>query len=85
MKIDLFSMIWTQWQSVGTRVALEIREFARSGILYYLVRPVLFPEFTTQLTMQLTMQLTVAPRSRYLVISTGDSPSGEAPGYCVVY
>jgi len=41
-----------------TCVALEIREFARSGILYYLVRPVLFPEFTTQLT--------VAPRSRSL-------------------
>ena len=42
----------------GTCVALEIREFARSGILYYLVRPVLFPELTTQLT--------VAPRSRSL-------------------
>ena len=41
-----------------TCAALEIREFARSGILYYLVRPVLFPEFTTQLT--------VAPRSRSL-------------------
>ena len=42
----------------GTCAALEIREFARSGILYYLVRPVLFPELTTQLT--------VAPRSRSL-------------------
>ena len=60
---DLYSTRGT-FDSINTCtcVALEIREFARSGILYYLVRPVLFPEFTTQLT----MQLTVAPRSRSL-------------------
>ena len=51
-------MYCTTTTTCSTCAALEIREFARSGILYYLVRPVLFPEFTSQLT--------VAPRSRSL-------------------